>query len=95
MTTEGVIKVIYDEKRISEKFNTREFVLTIGPDTQYPQHVSFTLVNNNCDFIIGKHVGDHVEVHFNLKGREWTNPQGEVKYYNTLEAWRIYKRDAR
>ena len=33
--------------------------------------------------------GDQVEVFFNLRGREWTNPQGEVKVFNTLDAWKI------
>ncbi|MEY5040956.1 MAG: hypothetical protein RLZZ414_495, partial [Bacteroidota bacterium] len=32
-------------------------------------------------------------VHFNLRGREWTSPQNEVKYFNSLEAWRIEKDD--
>jgi hypothetical protein len=36
-------------------------------------------------------VGEQIEVSFNLKGREWTSPQGEVKYFNTIEAWRIEK----
>ena len=34
-------------------------------------------------------VGDQVEVFFNLRGREWTNPQNEVKVFNTLDAWKI------
>ena len=34
-------------------------------------------------------VGEFVDVSFNLRGREWTSPQGEVKYFNTVEAWRI------
>ena len=33
--------------------------------------------------------GESVEVSFNLRGREWTSPQNEVKYFNTLDAWRI------
>jgi hypothetical protein len=36
-------------------------------------------------------LNDQVEVSFNLRGREWTSPQGEVKYFNSLEAWRIEK----
>jgi hypothetical protein len=36
-------------------------------------------------------VSDQIEVSFNLRGREWTSPQGEIKYFNTLEAWRIEK----
>jgi single-strand DNA-binding protein len=28
---------------------------------------------------------------FNLRGREWVNPQGEKKYFTSLEAWKIDK----
>ena len=34
-------------------------------------------------------IGDEVTAHINLRGREWTNPQGEVKYFNTIEAWKL------
>ena len=34
-------------------------------------------------------VGQQVEVFWNLNGKEWTSPAGEVKYFNTLEAWKI------
>ena len=30
-----------------------------------------------------------VEVSFNLRGRKWTNPEGETKYFTSLQAWRI------
>jgi hypothetical protein len=36
-------------------------------------------------------VGDNVKVDINLRGREWTNPQGEVVYFNTIQGWRIAK----
>jgi single-strand DNA-binding protein len=38
-------------------------------------------------------VGNEIEVSFNLRGREWTSPAGEVKYFNTLEAWRLERLD--
>jgi hypothetical protein len=25
----------------------------------------------------------------NLRGREWTNPHGEVKVFNTLQCWKV------
>ena len=34
--------------------------------------------------------GEEIKVQFNLRGREWNGPQG-IKYFNTLEAWRIEK----
>ena len=36
--------------------------------------------------------GDEVEISFNLKGRKWTDPQGSIKYFNTLQAWRLDKK---
>ena len=36
-------------------------------------------------------VGQDVKVSINLGGREWTNPQGEVKYFNSIQGWRIEK----
>ncbi len=37
-------------------------------------------------------VNDELTVHFNLRGREWKSPQGEIKYFNTLEAWRLERK---
>jgi hypothetical protein len=36
-------------------------------------------------------IGDEVEVSFNLNGREWVNPKGESKFFNTLDVWKINK----
>jgi hypothetical protein len=30
-----------------------------------------------------------VKISINIRGREWTNPQGEVKYFNSIQGWRI------
>ena len=34
-------------------------------------------------------VGQNVKVSINLRGREWVNPQGETKYFNSIQGWRI------
>ena len=36
-------------------------------------------------------VGENVKVSINLGGREWVNPQGETKYFNSIKGWRIEK----
>ena len=33
-------------------------------------------------------MGEEIKVSFNLRGREWTR-DNEVRYFNTLDAWRI------
>ena len=87
---QGKIKVINATQVISEKFKKREFVVT-DTSSMYPQDVMFQSVQDKCDMLNGYAVEDQVEVSFNLRGREWTSPDGVVKYFNTLDAWRIEK----
>ena len=84
----GSIKMIDQTVAVSEKFSKREFVVT-DTSSQYPQDVSFQVTQDKCTLLDSFMQGQMVEVSFNLRGREWTSPQGEVKYFNTLEAWRI------
>jgi hypothetical protein len=88
MDVTGILKVKSDTQQVSEKFKKRDFVITDN-SSQYPQHISFQLVQDKCAIIDQYKVGDEIKVHFNLRGREWTSPQGELRYFNSLEAWRI------
>ena len=85
MEIQGKIIHIFDEKRINDKLTIREFVVNTGGT--YPQEVIMQLANKNCDKIIGKHVGDEITAYINIRGRKATN--GEKKWFNTIEAWRI------
>lgn len=87
---QGTIKVVNPTVQVSEKFSKREFVLT-DSSSMYPQDILFQLTQDKCALLDGIQVNDQIEVSFNLRGREWTNPQGEVKYFNSLEAWRLDK----
>lgn len=88
MQINGQIKVINDTQNISDKFSKREFVLTIDGTSQYPQHISMEFTQDKCSLLDKYQVGQDVSVDFNLRGREWNGPQG-VKYFNTLQAWKI------
>lgn len=90
MELKGTIKVIFDTVQVSEKFAKREFVVTTSDDS-YPQDVLFQATQDKCSVLDGYSVGDSVNVSLNIRGREWVNPQGESKYFNSLECWRIEK----
>lgn len=85
----GKIKTINATKQVSETFKVREFVVTIDDGGKYPQHIQLQASNEKCEALDAFTTGSDVTVAFNLRGREWTNPQGEVKYFNSLDAWRI------
>ena len=87
----GTLKVKLETVQVSEKFKKREFVITIDTNSNYPEHVSFQLAQDKVSLIDTLQVGEEIKVHFNLKGREWNSPQGETRYFNTLDAWKIEK----
>ena len=89
----GTVKVVNPTVQVSEKFSKREFVVS-DTSGMYPQDILFQLTQDKCTLLDGVNVNDSIEVSFNLRGREWTNPQGEVKYFNSLDAWRIDKVNA-
>lgn len=84
----GTLKVKGKEQNVSDKFKKREFVLTEN-SSQYPQHLSFQLTQDRCGLLEPFNEGAEIKVFFNLRGREWTSPQNELKYFNSLEAWKI------
>ncbi|MFO0357214.1 MAG: DUF3127 domain-containing protein [Sphingobacteriaceae bacterium] len=88
MEVTGTLKVKFDTQKVSDRFSKREFVLTTEANTPYPQHVSFQVTQDKCNLLDQFNEGEELKVQFNLRGREWNGPQG-VKYFNTLEAWRI------
>lgn len=90
MQVSGILKVLKETQAVNDRFKKREFVLTDN-SSQYPQHISFQLTQDRCNLLDGAQEGEALTVHFNLRGREWTSPQGEIKYFNSLEAWKIDK----
>lgn len=84
----GKLHVAYETKQVSAKFSKREFVVEVA-DGKYPQMVSFQLTGDRCSVLDDFRVGDQVRVTFNLRGREWKSPQGETKYFNSLDVWKL------
>ena len=86
-TIKGKVIVKNDTIKVSEKFSKRTFVIEEVGD--YPQLIEVELQQDKCSLIDSIQVGQVVEAHYNLRGRSWTNPQGEVKYFNTIVVWKI------
>lgn len=85
----GKIKMVGAEQQVSPTFRKRELVVTT--DEQYPQHIMIEFVQDKCQLLDNLHPGEGVKVSINLRGREWVNPQGEVKYFNSIVGWRVEK----
>lgn len=84
----GIVHKVGATNQVSDKFRKRDVVLTDGA-SEYPQYIPFTFVQDKCSLADGLIEGQEVEFSFSLKGREWTSPQGEVKFFATIEAFNV------
>jgi hypothetical protein len=88
MEVQGRIKLIGETQTFGANgFRKREIVITT--EEQYPQHISIEFVQDKTDLLNAYQVGQMVKISINLRGREWVNPQGETKYFNSIQGWRI------
>ncbi len=93
MNIKAKLLEIFEVSQISASFKKREFVVEYAENPQYPEYIKFELIQDKCEILDQFSVDQEIDVHFNLKGRKWTDPQGNIKYFNTLQAWRILKAD--
>lgn len=92
MEVEGKIKVIGETKEYGNNgFRKREVVITT--EEQYPQFLNIEFIQDKTELIDKFNVGENVKIGINLRGREWVSPQGETKYFNSIQGWRIERLD--
>ena len=87
-----IIHIGKEETFGSNGFKKRE--CAVETEDQYPQKIGIEFVQDKCELLDKFKIGDAVTININLRGKEWTNPQGEVKYFNSLQGWKIIKNGA-
>ncbi len=92
MELQGIIKKLGEVQTFPSGFQKREMVLVT--EEQYPQPISIEFLKEKGDLLNQLNEGDKVKVSINIGGREWTSPQGDVKYFNSITGWKIEKVDS-
>ena len=86
----GKIKLIGNIKTHGDNgFRKRELLLTT--EEQYPQHILIEFIQNNCELLDNYSIGQTVRIGINIRGREWESPDQGIKYFNSIQGWRIEK----
>ena len=90
MNISGKIKLIGETKEYGTNgFRKRELVVTT--QEQYPQNILVEFVQDRCEILNSYQDGELVKIDINIRGIEWTNKDNEVKYFNSIQGWRIEK----
>ena len=89
MELKGVIKQIGEIQTFPSGFQKREVVILT--QEQYPQHILIHFLSEKTTLLDNVTEGDLVKVGINIRGREWTNLEGQVKYFNSITGWSVFK----
>jgi single-strand DNA-binding protein len=87
MKVTGKIHNVGALRVVSEKFKSKDVVLLT--EDKFPQYITIQFTQDKTELLTEKNVGENVEISINLRGRRWESPQGEIKYFNTIEGWQI------
>lgn len=91
-TITGTIIHIGPVQQPTAAFRKRDVVLrTTG---NYPQEVKCQVSQDRCETLNDFRVGDVVACAFDLRGRQYTNKQGQTDWFTNVEVWRIQRIDA-
>ncbi len=89
MELQGTVKKIGDTQTFGSGFQKREMILLT--QEQYPQPINVEFLQDKISLLDTISEGENVKVGINIRGREWTSPQGETKYFNSIVGWRVEK----
>ena len=87
----GVVEKVLDLQTFASGFTKRDVVLTddIGQESKWPNHIAFTFKKDSTSLLDGLKPGLRAKIRFAIDGREWTNPQGHVKYFTDLTGLKL------
>jgi hypothetical protein len=85
-SVKGTIKQINQQATFGK---TQKQSVIISTDEKYPQSLEVDFINDKISLLQGYDPGEKVEIAVNIRGREWTSPKNEVKYFTSLTGWKI------
>ena len=89
MEIKGIVHEIGNVIQVTDSFKKRELVIAYAENPQFVEYITVQAMQDRVSIFDNLKIGQQVSVDFNLKGRPWTNKEGQTTYFNTLVAWRV------
>tara|TARA_B110000438_G_C15462661_1_gene499559 strand:+ start:248 stop:595 length:348 start_codon:yes stop_codon:yes gene_type:complete len=89
MNIQGKLIEIFDTIQITETFKKREFIIQENKNPEYPEFIKVELIQDKVSLLDNLNIGDEVNVLINIKGRKWEDKEGKIKYFNSIQGWKI------
>ena len=87
----GVVEKVLPTQSFASGVSKRDVVMTddVGTETKWPNHIAFTFKKEAASVLDTIREGQRAKIRFAIDGREWTNPQGQVKYFTDLTGLKL------
>ena len=89
MNIKGKLVEIFDTVQVTETFKKREFIIQDNKNPEYPEYIKIELIQDKVELLNPLNVGDEINVLINIKGRKWEDKEGNIKYFNSIQGWKI------
>ena len=89
MNIKGKLIEIFDTVQITDTFKKREFIIEDTKNPEYPEFIKVELIQDKVALLDNLSVGDQINVLINIKGRKWEDKEGNIKYFNSIQGWKI------
>ena len=89
MNIKGKLVEIFDTVQVTETFKKREFIIEDNKIPEYPEYIKVELIQDKVSLLDSLNVGDEVNVLINIKGRKWEDKEGNIRYFNSIQGWKI------
>ena len=89
MNIKGKLIEIFDTIQITETFKKREFIIQDNKNPEYPEYIKVEVIQDKVSLLDNLNIGDEINVLINIKGRKWEDKEGNIKYFNSIQGWKI------
>jgi translation initiation factor IF-3 len=90
MEVKGEVVRVLEVKTTGEN-NYKSRSVHVKTEEQFPQFLDIQFTQLNVTLLDNLAVGQKVKITISLKGREWTNKEGIISVFNTLQGWKLEK----
>jgi len=89
MNIKGKLVEKFETVQITETFKKREFIIQENKNPEYPEYIKVELIQDKVSLLDSLNIGDEINVLINIKGRKWEDKEGNIKYFNSIQGWKI------
>ena len=89
MNIKGKLVEIFDTVQVTETFKKREFIIEDNKNPEYPEYIKVELIQDKVSLLDSLNIGDEINVLINIKGRKWEDKEGNIRYFNSIQGWKI------